>query len=98
DVTKLPVVASRRRYRGLLYRHDAQTSSGKEEVATATEGTTIRYYSHGIASGIELSAAQPGQASHDFVIGAFPQDPADGSNCESQGIMTRTDAVVDGTN
>jgi hypothetical protein len=39
----------------------------------------------------------PGGETHDFVIGSFQQNLTDGSNCETQGIMVRTDATADGT-
>jgi prepilin-type N-terminal cleavage/methylation domain-containing protein len=92
ELERIPVVAPRRAYRGLLHRRDGSTASGKEEVAS-TQGMQVRYYSHGIAAGTVLPDA--GAALHDFVIGAFDTEQ-DNASCVAQGIMTRPDARRDG--
>ncbi|HEY0964049.1 MAG TPA: hypothetical protein VGE69_16995 [Pseudomonadales bacterium] len=92
DLWAMPEIASRRVYRGMLFKHDDNTASGKEEVAPGF----VRYYSQGIADSTELPEPDSGQMPHDFVIGAFNQNLTGGSHCTGQGIMVRTDATVDG--
>lgn len=95
DAWAVPEIASRRVYRGMLYKHDASTASGKEEISTSS-GPMVRYYSQGIADSTVLPVPDSDQKPHDFVIGSFQQNLTDGSNCKSQGIMVRADATVDG--
>ena len=67
-----PVEASRRVYRGMLYKHD---SSGDPILTTIVDEkgnttTTIIYSSIGVKDALELP--HPGKTGHDFVIGANP--------------------------
>lgn len=96
DAAAAPVLAPRRRYHGLLYKHDAGTASGREETTTA-QGPVVRYYRHGIAAGTELPAPAPDAPSHDFVFGAFAAERTDDASCVTEGLMTRPDAGVGGS-
>jgi Tfp pilus assembly protein PilV len=89
-----PIIASRRVYRGMIYKYDDSNASGKEEVSDGYGGTLIRYYSQGIADSIEFPVG--GERSHDFVVGSMSPGLTAGSNCISQGLMTRTDSNVNG--
>jgi len=91
-----PIIASRRAYRGMLYRHDDTTGSGKQEMGDGQGGTLIRYYSHGIADSTELPVPDSGQMTHDFVIASMPPSATDGSNCVTRGVMVRADSNVNG--
>ncbi len=91
-----PIIASRRAYRGMLYRHDGSTGSGKQETPDGQGGTMIRYYSHGIADSTELPVPGMDQAGHDFVIASMQPSATAGSNCVTQGVMVRADSNVDG--
>lgn len=91
-----PAIATRRAYRGMLYRHDDSTTSGREEMTGPDGSTLIRYFSHGIADSIELPEPGTQQRGHDFVIGRLPPSANQGSDCITRGIMVRDDATVDG--
>lgn len=91
-----PVIATRRVYRGMLYKYDNSTVSGYEEVSDGNGGTLVRYYSQGIADSVEFPVPNSGDTGHNFVIGSFNANLTDGSNCETQSIMTRADATVSG--
>lgn len=91
-----PIIASRRAYRGMLYKYDASNASGKEEMSDGEGGTMIKYYSQGIADSTVLPVPDTTQVSHDFVVGSMPVSVTDGASCETQGIMTRTDSNVNG--
>ena len=95
DAWATPVLAARRVYRGMLYKMDDSTASGKEEIST-NSGPMVRYYSQGIKDSQQLPVPNSGQKTHDFVIGSFNQNLTDGSNCETQGVMVRTDATISG--
>ena len=100
----MPVIAARRVYRGMLYKYDdagmdfLEDDGGTTRVETVTGNTSLpRYYSQGIADEAELpDPSDSSQHSHDFVVGKMSASLTDGSNCETQGIMTRTDATVNG--
>ncbi len=92
-----PIIAARRAYRGMLYKHNNVNASGKEEISDGDGGTLIRYYSHGIADSTELPVPNTEQSGHDFVIGSMQQNLTAGTNCQTQGVMTRGDANIDGT-
>lgn len=91
-----PIIATRRAYRGMLYRYDNATDSGRQETSDGQGGTLIRYYSHGIADSTELPAPDSEQKSHDFVIASMPPSATDGSECITRGVMVRADANVNG--
>lgn len=88
-----PVIATRRVYRGMLYKKTT-TTPFREQVAGTNGILMDRFYSQGIADSVEFPAPNSGDKSHDFVIGSFNANLTDGSNCESRGIMTRSDATV----
>lgn len=103
DAWATPVIASRRVYRGMLYKPVAGSATSIQadgmtvqvESYTSSTGAAVpRFYSQGIADSVQLPA--DGDKTHDFVIGSFNQNLTDGSNCETQGVMTRADATVDG--
>lgn len=85
-----PVISARRVYRGMLYKHDKTTASGKQEYISANGQRMVRYYSVGIKDGVTL----PGK--HHFVVAKLPPSKTAGSFCESDGIMLRKDATVNG--
>lgn len=92
-----PVIASRRAYRGMLYKHDlTELPDLKEQVA----GTNLtRYYSQGIADSALLGDESLGDHGHDFVISSMQASESDGSACGPTGeeILVRTDSNVNGT-
>jgi len=92
-----PIIAARRSYRGMLYKHDAARDSGKEEISDGDGGTMVRYYSYGIADSTELPVPDSDQKGHDFVIGSMPVAATEGTECISQGVMVRTDANINGS-
>ncbi|MDX1490105.1 MAG: prepilin-type N-terminal cleavage/methylation domain-containing protein [Pseudohongiellaceae bacterium] len=92
-----PVIATRRVYRGMLYKYDLGTDSGREEISDGDGGTLVRYYSQGIADSTLLPDPDSGDSGHDFVIASMASSLNDGSNCTDQGIMVRADSNVDGT-
>lgn len=88
-----PVIAARRAYRGMRYRIDNSTPSGKAENAN---GDPI-YYSIGIADAAKLpDPTEPTDKTHDFVIGHLSTSATEGSNCISQLVMVRPDSNVNG--
>ncbi|MDP2139483.1 MAG: hypothetical protein Q8L20_01610 [Gammaproteobacteria bacterium] len=91
-----PAIATRRVYRGMLYKYSGGTNSGREEISDGNGGTLIRFYSQGIADSVELPIPESGQSGHDFVIASMQAAQTDGSNCISRGVMVRTDSNVDG--
>ena len=87
-----PVITARRVYRGMLYKIDGSTTSGKQEDA---DGDVV-YYTVGIADGTELPDSSTSDPTHDFVISSMAASDVEGTNCTSQGIMVRTDSYVGG--
>jgi prepilin-type N-terminal cleavage/methylation domain-containing protein len=97
---ELPVIASRRVYRGMLFKHDLGNTPGLKEEYTDTVGNTqVRYYSQGIGDSVQLPAPDSEDNGHDFVIGSAQASATAGSNCITEGIMMRndSDANNDGT-
>ena len=104
DAWATPVIASRRVYRGMLYKPDPNSTTtipgdngntiAVESYSDGNGGTLPRFYSQGIADSTELPA--DGEHTHDFVIGSFQQGLTDGSNCKTQGTMLRTDSTASG--
>jgi Tfp pilus assembly protein PilV len=101
DAWATPIIASRRVYRGMLYKPAPSSSTtiqvngatvAVESYVSSTGATVPRFYSQGIADSIELPAA--GDKTHDFVIGSFQANKTDGSYCETEGVMTRTDSAT----
>lgn len=92
-----PVIATRRVYRGMLYKHDGSTVSGRQEMSDGAGGTLIRYYSQGLADSVELPIPNSGASGHDFVIASMQASQTEGSNCISRGVMVRADSNVNGT-
>jgi prepilin-type N-terminal cleavage/methylation domain-containing protein len=96
-----PVISARRVYRGMLYKIDGSTTSGKEEIPN-TNGL-IRYYSVGVADQTVLPVpidAQPAHfdgPEHDFVVASMAVGDTTGDKCISAGTMVRTDANFGGT-
>lgn len=89
-----PVMASRRAYRGMLYKIDLAEDDGKEKIA----GTNLtRYYSQGVADQTELPVPASGDAGHDFVLTDLNPNNADSDSCIDDGIMVRSDSNVNGT-
>jgi len=86
-----PVIASRRVYRGMLYKYDDSTDSGKEEIDDGAGGSLIKYYSQGIADQTELPDPDSGDHGHDFVIASLSASATEGSNCITQSLMLRAD-------
>ncbi|OGT70713.1 MAG: hypothetical protein A3H44_04715 [Gammaproteobacteria bacterium RIFCSPLOWO2_02_FULL_57_10] len=91
-----PVIATRRVYRGMLYKMDGGTDSGKEEMSDGNGGTLIRYYSQGLADSVELPVPNSGESGHDFVIASMSASQTEGENCISEGVMVRSDSNVNG--
>jgi prepilin-type N-terminal cleavage/methylation domain-containing protein len=92
-----PELATRRAYRGMLYKIDGGTASGREEVASSGGGTIVRYYSQGIADSTELPDPASGDATHDFVLGSMSPSKNDDSDCIDEGLVVRADSNVNGT-
>lgn len=92
-----PVIATRRVYRGMLYKRDGSTVSGRQEMSDGAGGTLIRYYSQGLADSVELPIPNSGASGHDFVIASMQASQTGGSNCISRGVMVRADSNVNGT-
>ena len=91
-----PIRASRRVYRGMLYKIDLSEDDDKEKV----EGTAlVQYYSQGVGDSVELPVPDSGDATHDFVItGAFnSSELGDPNPCLNLGPMTRADSNLNGT-
>jgi Tfp pilus assembly protein PilV len=86
-----PVLAARRAYRGMLYRHDAGEDDGREKVPNTD---LVRYFSQGIIDQAELPLE--GDGSHDFVITRMPSSVTDDASCVSRGSMVRADASING--
>lgn len=97
DAWARPELATRRAYRGMLYKIDAGTASGREEVASSGGGTIVRYYSQGIADSTELPDPATTDSTHDFVLGSMPPSNNDDSDCIDQGLIVRPDSNVNGT-
>jgi Tfp pilus assembly protein PilV len=105
DPWAAPVIAARRVYRGMLYKpvdsggvyiQGDNNAQVRVESYSKNGQTLPRFYSQGIRDSVVLPVPGTTQKSHDFVVGSFQQNLTDGSNCTSQGVMTRTDATVDG--
>jgi len=91
-----PIRASRRVYRGMLYKEDNTEMDGKEKVS----GTSlVQYYTQGVGDSVVLPVPGSGDADHDFVItGAFSSAQlGDPNPCLNLGPMTRTDSNINGT-
>jgi len=100
-----PVIAARRAYRGMLYKHDPNNSPSYKEEYIDTEhgGTTLipRFYSVGIGDEVELpDPLDSSQKPHDFVLATLAASDTDGEKCivvsNSAGPMMRADTDVDG--
>jgi len=91
-----PVRASRRVYRGMLYKDDMSEMDGKEK---DSGGVLVQYYSQGVGDSVELPVPMSGDATHDFVLtGAFSTAQLGNANpCMNLGPMTRADSNVNGT-
>ena len=90
DPRQQPVLAMRRSYRGMLYKHDAAEDDGRQKLAGSE---LVRYYSQGLADETTLPAT--GDVGHDFVIARMPSAVHDDAACLSRAIMLRADAVLD---
>ncbi len=104
--TEQPVIAARRSYRGMLYKHDLNNSPSYQEQYTVTNtdgsnSTFTRYYSVGIADSVELpDPVDNSQKPHDFVLSSLAVAVTSGSKCievsaGSPGPMMRPDTDVD---
>lgn len=91
----LPTIVARRAYRGMLYKQDTSTQSGKEEYTDQYGDTRIRYYSIGIRDAAELPGYSGTQ--HDFVFTELLPSQTEGYHCLSEGVLVRPDANVSGT-
>ncbi len=80
-----PVIGTRRAYRGMIYPKLDPNDANAEKI----------YESYGIADATSIPAA--GEHGHDFVVGKLSASSLDGSYCVSAGLMTRTDANINGT-
>ena len=90
-----PVIAARRAYRGMLFKHDSATTSLKEEYTDPNGNALTRYYSTGIADSLHLPAE--GQAGHDFVLSRLPVSQTEDERCTTASIMLRPDSNDQGT-
>lgn len=90
-----PVRASRRVYRGMLYKVDDSEMDGKEKIPGSP---LVQYFTQGVGDSVILPLPGSGDMTHDFVItGAFSNAQlTDPNPCLNLGPMTRTDSVVDG--
>jgi len=86
-----PVLAARRAYRGMLYRHDAGQDDGREKVPNTD---LVRYFSQGIIDQAELPLES--SAGHDFVVTSMPASVTVDSACVSRGSMVRADTTING--
>jgi len=93
---EFPIIASRRVYRGMLFKHDSSTASGKEEIRDRQGSNLIRYYSKGIGDSIELPVPGSGQQGHDFVIASLPASAEAESACSTEAILLRPDSALNG--
>lgn len=93
NADEAPVLAARRVYRGMLYKHDTGNASLKAEDPPGT----VLYFSIGVADELELPVPLSSDATHDFVISSFAASKTAGSNCISEGVMVRPDSNVGGT-
>ena len=80
-----PIIASRRVYRGMLYK----MVNGSRETVSGTNPALTRYYSQGIKDSTSFPVS--GAHTHDFVVASSNSN--DSSNCTST-FMKRTDATV----
>ena len=88
-----PIIASRRAYRGMLYKHDlTNTTPGltfNKQLLPGAGTRQVRYYTQGIKDSITLTG-------HNFVVGSMSSN--DSADCKMQGnrtsIMTQTDATI----
>lgn len=90
-----PVIAARRAYRGMLFRHDLTTASLKEEYTASNGNALTRYYSTGIADSLQLPAE--GDAGHDFVLSRLPVSQTEDERCTTEDIMLRSDSNAQGS-
>jgi len=93
---EMPIRASRRVYRGMIYKIDNSEADGKEKV---TGTPLVQYYTEGIGDSVVLPIPGSGDATHDFVLtGAFSNAQLSNANpCLNLGPMTRSDSNVNGT-
>jgi hypothetical protein len=89
-----PVIASRRAYRGMLYKIDSNTNSGREEYTDPNGNNLTRYYSTGIADSLILPGS--GFPGHDFVLSRLAPSETEGTYCTTANIMTRADSNLHG--
>jgi Tfp pilus assembly protein PilV len=90
-----PIRASRRVYRGMLYKVDNSEADGKELV----DGSVlVQYYSQGVGDSLVLPVPGTSESTHDFVLtGAFSASDLNNENpCMNLGGMTRTDSNTGG--
>jgi len=88
-----PIIASRRAYRGMLYKHDlTNTTPGltfNKQLLPGAGTRQVRYYTQGIKDSITLTG-------HNFVVGSMSSTAS--ADCKMQGnrtsIMTQTDATI----
>jgi len=101
-----PVIAARRAYRGMLYKHDPNNSPDYKEEYTTTDadGNTsvlTRYYSVGIGDSVVLPDPDDvSQKPHDFVLIRLAVSATAGTNCygvspSTPGPMARADTDTD---
>lgn len=90
-----PIRASRRVYRGMLYKVDNNEADGKEKVSGSS---LVQYYTQGVGDSVELPVPGSGDSTHDFIItGAFSASQLTNANpCLNLGPMTRTDSNLNG--
>lgn len=81
-----PVIAARRAYRGMLYKHDGQ--GGKVEYGN----NLTRYWSIGVKDALTLPAV--GDAGHDFILADMNPGDTTGDKCLTNGTMLRPDSLV----
>lgn len=95
---KDPIVATRRVYRGMLYKFKSQSNGGVSYNGTYVEPVTgsnlERLYSKGIADSTELPVPNSGDKTHDFVIGNGSSTVCGSTHSSNAtaGILTRTDS------
>lgn len=87
-------LSTRRVYRGVIYELSTLGPIG-EEFPSGHE-SNISYFTHGIANDTTLPTPNSDDATHDFVVGSTSELPRNGDDCIQSGVMTRSDATVNG--
>jgi len=87
--------ASRRVYRGMLYKVDDAEADGKQRVP---DSELVQYFTQGVGDSVELPVPNSGDSTHDFILtGAFNASQLGNPNpCLNLGPMTRTDSNLNG--